>query len=138
MFCMEMEAFWDRMFERLYVNPGFVLSVNDECMLYKGRSRDREGYGRVRYTVPGIGREKETSAHRMSKMIEQKSLSLELDASHICHNKLCINTQHISMEENIVNNNRKACVARGTCVGHVKGDGTLYPECRLNLKRGRL
>ena len=120
------------------MNPGFVLSVNDECMLFKGSSRDKEGYGRMRYSVPGIGRQKETSVHRMSKMLECRNLTLgEGDASHICHNKLCINPKHISIETNIVNNNRKACVASGRCQGHPKADGNFYPECLLGLRRGR-
>ena len=121
------------MFGRMYENPGFVLSANDECMFYKGSSRDREGYARMRFRVPGIVREKETSAHRMAKMVQLKTLHLgEGDASHRCHNKLCINPEHICIEDTKVNNARKVCVARGKCIGHDS-----HPTCLLDMRQGR-
>ena len=134
-----MDRFWERMFHRLYECPGFVLSENDECMLFNGGSRDKEGYGRMRYSVPGENVERETSAHRMAKMLELKVLDeRDCDASHLCHNKLCVRADHINFEDTIINNSRKACVARGVCNRHQKADGTHHPDCLLALRRGRL
>ena len=128
-----MERFWERMFHRLYECPGFVLSVNDECMLYNGGSKDKEGYGRMRYTVPGENAERETSVHRMAKMVERKLLNVgDFDASHLCHNKLCIRPDHVHLERTEYNNARKACVNKGHCNHHGSN-----PDCLLQLRRGR-
>ena len=132
-----MESFWERMFDRLYVKPGFIRSVNGECMLYQGSSRDKEGYARFRYNIPG-GRQRESSAHRMAKMVEMKELDLGCkDASHLCHNKLCIYSPHIKLESSKLNNSRKKCVIAGVCTRHQKEDGQgYYPDCLLNLRQG--
>ena len=39
-------------------------------------------------------------AHRMAVVISEGSFAIDknLDASHLCHNALCINRQHISLE----------------------------------------
>ena len=129
-----MESFWKRMFDRLYVQPGFISSENGVCMLYKGSSRDRQGYGRVRYNIPDGG-QKETSVHRMAKMLEQKQLNLgPNDVSHLCHNKLCVYTPHLNLESSQTNNARKSCVHSGVCSRHPKGDNTFEPDCLLHLK----
>lgn len=135
-----MDRFWERMFRRLYEFPGFVLSENDECMLYNGGSRTTEGYGRMRYTVPGENVERETSAHRMAKMVEMRDLNAgnELDASHLCHNKICVRPEHIHFENTLINNARRACVNRGQCSRHPSRNGEFFPDCMLMLRRGRL
>ena len=131
-----MESFWEKMFDRLYVKPGFIRSVNDECMLYAGGSRDREGYARFRYNIEG--RQRETSAHRMAKMLELRELNVGgKDASHLCHNKLCIFSPHIKLETSQLNNARRRCVFAGACTKHPKEDGHGYhPDCLLHLRQG--
>ena len=37
---------------------------------------------------------------------------------HICHNKACINVDHLSSETAAINNKRKICVSNGECTGH--------------------
>lgn len=129
-----MEDFWLKMWERLYKDPGCVFSENGACMLYKGTSRDRAGYARFRYNIPDIC-QKETSAHRMAKMLEQKSLDLgSNDASHLCHNKLCVYAPHLNLESSQTNNARRRCVHAGVCSRHPRGDGTYHPDCLLHLK----
>ena len=129
-----MDKFWQRMFNRLYVEPGFRVSENGVCMLYQGCSRDKDKYGRMRFNVPGIG-QKQTSVSRMAKMIEQRVLDLGAnDVSHLCHNKLCIYTPHLNLESSLTNNARKSCVTAHVCSRHPRGDGTFHPDCLLTLK----
>ena len=52
-----------------------------------------------------------------------------LDASHLCHNTLCVKESHISMEPHSVNNNRQYCIAQNICFGHGE-----YRQCLLELK----
>ena len=52
-----------------------------------------------------------------------------LDASHLCHNSLCVKESHISMEPHSVNNNRQYYIAKNICFGHGE-----YPQCLLELK----
>lgn len=52
------------------------------------------------------------------------------DVSHLCHNSLCINEEHLSVEPHFVNNNRRACTEKNKCISHDP-----YPQCKLDLKQ---
>ena len=64
-------------------------------------------------------------------MLEHKMTRVEpgLDASHLCHNSLCLTASHISMEPHSINNNRQYCVSQNVCFGHAP-----YPKCMLQFK----
>ena len=71
------------------------------------------------------------TVHRLSYMLEHKMTRVEpgLDASHLCHNSLCLTASHISMEPHSINNNRQYCVSQNVCFGHAP-----YPKCMLQFK----
>lgn len=50
------------------------------------------------------------------------------EISHLCHNKMCLNVDHLSYELKIINLQRKHCVSiGGACIGH-----TGYANCIFN------
>ena len=54
------------------------------------------------------------------------------DMSHLCHNKLCINPQHLNYEPRWVNHARKTCVRNNVCGGHrVEQHDLHFPNCIL-------
>ena len=60
------------------------------------------------------------TAHRLSYMLYQRQtfMRANLDASHLCHNSLCVNAEHISLEPHSVNIQRNSCKKTGNCSGH--------------------
>ena len=64
-------------------------------------------------------------------MVELKNLDIasKQQASHLCNNNTCINTEHLTFEDNFTNNGRKLCFFNRKCFGH--GDGK--PSCLVDL-----
>lgn len=104
------------------------------CLLYTGPTRKRGNvhYGVIRKTIYGIPME--YYAHRVAKL---SSVGLPYEnsqypCSHLCHNSLCCNSHHISLEPQSVNNNRMNCFTEKRCVGHINPDtNELLPDCIL-------
>ena len=72
-------------------------------------------------------------AHQLALLYKEKktALSKDLECSHLCHYKGCINVDHIIEEPHGVNMSRKACVNERRdrhdpkfCFGHQE-----YPDC---------
>lgn len=107
-----------------------VLSSNGRCMIWTGPVTHTGKYGVVRYRHPDTGVWKTVTAHRCRVMITTRDLNLNsnLDASHLCHNNLCVMINHISMEPHSTNNNRIHCKHSNKCTGHGE-----YPDCLLDL-----
>ena len=112
---------------KLFRQPGYELSENG-CHLYLGSVRG-DGYCHLTYTND-VGTKTSISAHRAALMVNRNSkLPRVLQASHLCNEKRCINPQHLSLESNIINNQRKRCFSENRCTGHGG-----YPRC-VNLGR---
>lgn len=92
----------------------------------RGYSRGPK-YGRLKVTWPD-GRKKYHLAHRFMYMLEHDLLDIppHLHVSHLCHNSLCINPEHLSLELPEINNNRQICknLDPPACQHH----GT-HPDC---------
>lgn len=84
-------------------------------------------YGRIKITLPDNTR-KVFLAHRFMYMLHTNTLHIPHDKqiSHICHNSLCINPLHLSLEEAHVNNERQLCknLVPKVCLKHAG-----YPDC---------
>ena len=87
------------------------------CHLWVG-SRDRYGYGIFRMTFRD--RRLGLPAHRVAYFIYRdfRRLHRAYHVSHLCHNKLCVNVSHMSLETQKVNKNREGCLLQGSCNGH--------------------
>ena len=92
--------------------------------MWTGSCKDQ----RVRYGVMCINVSlhgsvsKCVSVHRLALLKAPKNLSLQDvlnsqgNASHLCHNTLCIISTHISLEPQWLNNNRQQCIRKGICL----------------------
>ena len=102
------------------------------CRLWTGGTHycRRTRYGIVRAKLPGWKVSKPTGVHLLAYFISTKTCDIPkgLNVSHLCHNSLCINTLHLSLEPVAINRMRQTCL--GTiprhCTGHL-----VYPDCIL-------
>ena len=60
------------------------------------------------------------NAHRLVLYIKMGSVNIpdEIQSSHLCHNKACINIDHIMPENKFLNRARRTCNQEGSCMGH--------------------
>jgi len=97
------------------------------CLFWTGAT-DRYGYG-VHRVVLNRKRLK-LHVHRLAFFLSEphfRPLSPQFHVSHICHNKLCLRSEHLSYETASVNNLRKVCRLNGQCTGH-RG----FKRCQLD------
>ena len=40
------------------------------------------------------------------------------DVNHLCHSPMCVEFEHLNLEDHAVNNGRKVCHTQGFCSGH--------------------
>ena len=99
--------------------------------IWKGSLKN--GYGQFRFKDPRTpdADHKTRTVHRMALMVKFKNLDVasKHQASHLCNDKTCINTEHLTIEDNFTNNRRKLCFFYRKCFGH--GDGKL--SCLVDL-----
>ena len=119
-----MDAFFNKYREKLILKS---IERND-CRIWIGTKSADKQYGVINYKCPIHHVWKQTKVHRLAYMIFNGNLLItpDLDCSHLCHNSLCINPYHISLEPHYVNNNRKVCLDRGICMTHLQ-----YRDCML-------
>eukprot|EP00058_Branchiostoma_floridae_P010012 XP_002595500.1 hypothetical protein BRAFLDRAFT_69099 [Branchiostoma floridae] len=93
------------------------------CIIWKG-ARTRKGYGKMKVTSGG--REETLSPHRLLYFLDSglNNLDPTMQVSHLCHEKRCVNLAHLSLEQNVVNQQRKNCFAEKHCMGHPQ-----HPDC---------
>ena len=93
------------------------------CIIWQG-CQNKDGYGIIRPIFRG--RRVTLTVHRLAYYIYKNNgfLSRKMHVSHLCHDKLCINTAHLSYETQKVNNARNHCYANARCRGHKS-----YPNC---------
>ena len=123
-----MENFWIAMNNMIKLNS--KQSKNGECIMWNGPKDGRKRYGQIHYKDPRDHKWKHKSAHRFMLMLKNQDFTMDSakDASHLCHNKLCINSEHLNLERRGINNQRNWCKNEGTCSGH----GT-EPDCKIHL-----
>lgn len=78
------------------------------------KTTQQGGYPVLKVTIPGVGK-RSLSVARLLYMCSVKSLELEGDVSHLCHQKLCINIEHLVLEPRGVNNSRQICNNQQSC-----------------------
>ena len=114
-----------------------VLHRNGECIIWTG-CINKQGYGQFRFRfpreTPGTSHRTKT-CHRIAIMVYYRDfdISASQQASHLCNNKLCINTDHLALESSSLNNLRKNCFSNNRCYGHLDTDGNQLPNCLVEL-----
>ena len=103
-------------------------NINDQCILWTGSytTNNLKRYGDYGNRYGSIFYKRGTEwkrgyVHRLSYMFsrdwdfQQMNHGGFMHTSHLCHNSLCINADHLSYESNSVNLGRVACVSGGRC-----------------------
>lgn len=110
------------------------LHENGQCLIWTG-CVSRQGYGQFRYKDPRSTEHKTRTAHRVALMVKLKNfdISAQSQASHLCNNRLCINTEHIVLESGSTNCQRRTCFRMSKCNGHDDSSGCPAPECLVDL-----
>lgn len=90
----------------------------NSCVLWTGNV-SYSGYGLQSVKWPVEGRKLE-KAHRVALMVERcltrsQFRDVEGEVSHLCHNKLCVNTAHLVIEQHCINQERIHCFLLGRC-----------------------
>ena len=119
---MNLESQLNFFYEKLNVRPGYEIDPDSGCHLYRG-SRRNDGYCHLTY-INELNTNTSISVHRAAKMVQKQAKLPKLQASHLCNNKICINVEHINLEANVINNQRKRCASANRCFGHPG-----YPAC---------
>lgn len=108
------------------------LGENGECQLWVGGTERRRNYVMGVINVSFLnGKRRKMNVARLSKMLALKNIEIDsnLDASHLCHNALCIRPEHINFERHSINNERRICVDNKICIHH-----GCQPDCMLQFK----
>jgi hypothetical protein len=87
---------------------------------------DKKGYARIKIKPAWEDMRKNVKLHRIAYLLYYKPPVLEesMSLSHLCHQKACINAEHLSQEPLATNIQRNNCIENGHCFGH-----TIYPNC---------
>ena len=111
------------------------LLANSEAQGAKGCILCKLGGGGRRYstltvTFPWKRDKKTIYTHRFAFMLFTKNFELpkSMQVSHRCHNRRCINVEHLSLEPEQVNKNREHC--RGLVPTHCAKHSPYY-DCIL-------
>ena len=103
------------------------------CVKWTG-AVSKSGYGTIHLTPP-CGRKIHTTAHRAAYMLSNKLVQIphfdsrgrRLEISHLCHEKLCINIKHLTLEISKLYREREICCTNRVCLGH-------KPECIFEVR----
>lgn len=107
-----------------------AMAPNGACTVWQGATKGSlpGNYGVINITLQN-GKRTVMNVHRVAKCIEERKLiDKQFDVSHLCHNKVCINVEHLSIEPHCVNNNRQNCRSKGFCSEHKP-----FSNCMLHL-----
>ena len=78
-----------------------------DCLIWLNSSN---GYGMIRVKLGGeLEPSKVIGVHRLMAMCQLRTVVLpaDLQASHLCHNKMCVNKEHICLEPDYINQQRR-------------------------------
>lgn len=106
-----LEEFYDKWSEIL-LTEGTVQP--NGCIEVLQMGKNKQGYPRINVTVPGIG-QRTFIAARLMYICHNRQLDFPNDVSHLCHNRLCINIQHLVHEPRLTNLSRKTCKNARAC-----------------------
>ena len=92
------------------------------CIEWQGAKTRNGGYGRLVLELP-VGGKKEFRVHRLQNMVTNHMMEVPrtdqngslLDVSHLCHNSVCVNPGHLTLELHAKNMERRTCKEQGLC-----------------------
>ena len=120
---LNMDEFWSKLHAQLQ-NKSHDLGDWRDCRVWDG-ALNRDSYGVKRVMWPGSKTSVLEQAHRVAYMVKHKVTrfniprvyfgSIQMDVSHRCNVKTCINPEHLILEPHTVNMERIHCLASGIC-----------------------
>lgn len=86
------------------------------CHIWKGDIADNYPSIRVMFRERRI----RIRVHRLMFYLFNNAIPLDskIHVSHLCHNKLCVNIEHLSYEQSVINAQRNSCFSAKKCFGH--------------------
>jgi uncharacterized protein YutD len=86
------------------------------CHIWNGQQLKGYGIFEFRFRKHKI----KLRVHRLQMYIHNgcRAIDTVQHVSHLCHNKLCVRIEHLSLETAQINNNRQICKNNGECTGH--------------------
>ena len=86
------------------------------CIIWTGTKKSKSEYGVIKISPPGL-KPIVRGVHRVIFMCSIKIFDIprEMDVSHICHNPLCVNIEHLTKEPHIINMHRIECANVNFC-----------------------
>ena len=124
------------------ISDKVCMSTNNECVIWTAATTgEKVKYGVVKVRFR-CGNRRTVKAHRLSYMLyrRQTFMTAHLDASHLCHNSLCVNAEHVRLEPHSVNVQREIHVRKLAIVAgmvFIQHASYTYGYVRLQLKRGK-
>ena len=121
-------------YEMIMANKLTNCGPNGTCIEYK-TSSSSSGQDRYIQTSRTInGRKIHARVHRVAllKKIRQVELPDSMEASHLCHNKKCMNIDHLIAEPHDINMSRYTCAYMRTSTGdnsYCTNDHASYENC---------
>lgn len=122
-YSVTMDAFWENIGLKFFKKTE-VMGNGKGCVEWVGAKKGKSGYGIQVVKWPG-GEEKRETAHRLAYMIKHRLTRYDMpqidennnkvECSHICHQTLCVNPEHILIEPHAINQDRLHCKNQGHC-----------------------
>lgn len=99
-------------------NDGTISDSQGGCHLWNGATSDRsERYGKVMLCEGGV--RFSIGVHVLCFFLATSiAPSKGDDVSHLCHNTLCVNPAHLTLEPHKMNMERRRCKREQVCCGH--------------------
>ena len=122
--CFCIMADWEDIQEKFFKKTR-LMGNEKGCIQWVGCKKGGTGYGTqvVKWSKDEEG--KKEAAHRLAYMIRHKLTRYDMprvdqnnnkvECSHICHTKLCVNADHITIEPHAINQERIHCKDQGHC-----------------------
>lgn len=120
----------DFRFYQSKISHNTVPGASKGCLEWAGGTSGN-GYPYMKIDVDGNGVKQVIGVHRVVMMchLSKTEFSDGLQVSHMCHNRRCVNINHLSLEPDFVNAGRNRCRTAGTCCGAHNSGGTAFANC---------
>ena len=108
------------------------LAPNGECIIWTGCTAKGRGeclYGKiyVKFLRDDKYKWQVFRVHRLAYILHVRAeIPENMHCSHRCHNSLCVNVEHLTIEHAFVNSNRRSCATAMKCFGHCEAPSCLF------------
>ena len=108
------------------------LAPNGQCIIWTGCTAKGRGeclYGKIYVTFLRGGKYKWQAfrVHHLAYILHVRAeIPENMHCSHRCHDSLCVNVEHLTIEHAFVNSNRRSCSTARKCFGHCEAPSYLF------------